>query len=31
MAQQLNINQIASFDEHIRQMQGLGIVCVPKP
>jgi uncharacterized protein len=30
MAQRLNINQIASFDEHIRQMQGLGIVCVPK-
>jgi uncharacterized protein len=31
MAQRLNIVQIASFDEHIRQMQGLGIVCVPKP
>jgi uncharacterized protein len=29
MAQRLNIYQIASFDEHIRQMQGLGILCLP--
>lgn len=31
MAQRLNTNKIASFDEHIRQMRGLGIVCVPQP
>ncbi len=29
MAQRLDITEIASFDRHIRQMAGLGIVCVP--
>ena len=29
MAQRLGISEIVSFDQHIRQMAGLGIVCVP--
>lgn len=29
MAQKLTVFQIASFDEHIRQMAGLGVICVP--
>lgn len=29
MAQKLTVFQVASFDEHIRQMAGLGVVCIP--
>lgn len=29
MAQRLEIPEILSFDQHIRQMAGLGIICVP--
>jgi len=29
MAQRLNVTKIVSFDQHIRQMAGLGVVCVP--
>ncbi|MBW4647005.1 MAG: PIN domain-containing protein [Goleter apudmare HA4340-LM2] len=29
MAQRLGISDIVSFDQHIRQMAGLGVVCVP--
>ena len=29
MAQQLGVFQVFAFDEHIRQMAGLGIICVP--
>jgi len=29
MAQRLKILEIVSFDQHIHQMAGLGIVCVP--
>lgn len=29
MAQRLNIQSVIAFDEHIRQMAGLGIVCLP--
>jgi predicted nucleic acid-binding protein len=29
MAQRLGISHVFAFDEHIRQMAGLGIVCVP--
>jgi uncharacterized protein len=29
VAQRLAIFEILSFDQHIRQMAGLGIVCVP--
>lgn len=29
MAQRLRIGDILSFDQHIRQMVGLGVVCVP--
>lgn len=29
MAQRLGIPAIASFDDHIRQMAGLGICCIP--
>lgn len=30
IANRLNVNQVFAFDEHIRQMAGLGIVCVPQ-
>lgn len=29
MAQRLNTFTVVSFDEHIRQMAGLGVICVP--
>jgi len=29
MANRLNVFEVFAFDEHIRQMAGLGIVCVP--
>jgi predicted nucleic acid-binding protein len=29
MAQRLNVLNVAAFDEHIRQMAGLGITCIP--
>ncbi|MGF1675343.1 MAG: hypothetical protein ACFCUV_16910 [Rivularia sp. (in: cyanobacteria)] len=29
MAQRLGVFEIVSFDQHIRQMAGLGIVCIP--
>ena len=29
MAQRLRVSEVVSFDQHIRQMAGLGIVCVP--
>jgi uncharacterized protein len=29
MAQRLKIPNIVSFDDHIRQMAGLGIICLP--
>ncbi|QYO64387.1 hypothetical protein [Leptolyngbya sp. 7M] len=29
MAQHLGVFEVVSFDQHIRQMTGLGIVCVP--
>jgi predicted nucleic acid-binding protein len=29
MAQRLGVSEVVSFDQHIRQMAGLGIVCVP--
>ncbi|WP_202925303.1 type II toxin-antitoxin system VapC family toxin [Myxacorys almedinensis] len=29
MAQRLGIFEIVSFDQHIRQMAGLGVVCLP--
>ncbi len=29
IANRLKINQVFAFDEHIRQMSGLGIVCLP--
>jgi predicted nucleic acid-binding protein len=29
MAKRLGVSEIVSFDRHIRQMAGLGIVCVP--
>lgn len=29
MAQRLGISEIVSFDQHIHQMAGLGIICVP--
>jgi predicted nucleic acid-binding protein len=29
MAKRLGVSEIVSFDQHIRQMAGLGIVCVP--
>jgi uncharacterized protein len=30
MAQQLGIREIISFNRHIRQIAGLGIICVPE-
>ncbi len=29
MAKRLELSEIVSFDQHIRQMSGLGIICVP--
>jgi hypothetical protein len=29
MAHRLKIFEVFAFDEHIRQMAGLGIICVP--
>jgi predicted nucleic acid-binding protein len=29
MAQRLGVPQVLAFDEHIRQMAGLGVICVP--
>jgi hypothetical protein len=29
MANKLNTFEVFAFDEHIRQMAGLGIICVP--
>jgi uncharacterized protein len=29
MAQRLGVSEVISFDQHIRQMTGLGIVCLP--
>ncbi|MEO1445587.1 MAG: PIN domain-containing protein [Cyanobacteria bacterium J06635_11] len=29
MSRRLGVSQVASFDQHIRQMAGLGIVCAP--
>ncbi len=29
MSQRLKVSEIVSFDQHIRQMAGLGVVCVP--
>lgn len=29
MAHRLNVPRVFAFDEHIRQMSGLGIICVP--
>jgi hypothetical protein len=29
MSQKLGIPEIFAFDEHIRQMKGLGILCLP--
>jgi predicted nucleic acid-binding protein len=29
MAQRLGVFEVVSFDQHIRQMAGLGIICVP--
>ncbi len=29
MANRLNICEVFAFDEHIRQMKGLGIICLP--
>lgn len=31
MANRLNVFRVFAFDEHIRQMSGLGIICVPDP
>ncbi|WGV28983.1 hypothetical protein [Halotia branconii] len=29
MAKRLEVSEVVSFDQHIRQMAGLGIVCLP--
>ena len=29
MAQRLGVPKVLAFDEHIRQMAGLGVICVP--
>lgn len=29
MAQRLGVSEVVSFDQHIQQMAGLGIICVP--
>ena len=29
MSQRLGVPQVLAFDEHIRQMSGLGVICVP--
>ena len=29
MAQRLGVFEVVSFDQHIRQMAGLGIICMP--
>ena len=30
MSQRLDVKQVFAFDEHIRQMAGLGVACVPQ-
>lgn len=31
MSQRLNIPTVVALDDHIRQMRGLGVNCVPSP